>query len=255
MGLPFFACQYLTDPSGLIGFKLKKEWLTYYTKIPDDLEIVIGVDPAISEKSSADYFAMAILGYSRTERKIYVLDFVRGHFTFPQQFRHIIEAWRSFKAHRIVVEVNAYQQALVQVLKDAPGIPVTPYKTVKDKYTRIMNISPYFENHNILLKPGMLDFEAEYVQFDKGEHDDLLDALCLGVTDIVDRHWGQRSEYKLQMAIGSVYKSRLSLAMSSREAGTVSTLQNVKPDRKPLIPTGPKELCWTCGRQKGTCKH
>ena len=217
MGTIRFNAQYRCDPSGYSGNKLKIEWInkTFYRSLPDNLdEVVIGVDPTITERTGGDYFAMATVGYSEKENLIYAMDFYRAHLTFPEQLQAIAETWRLKKAQRIIIESVAYQKALAQGVQGM-GLPVIPYKTVKDKTTRVMAISPYFENHMIRVKEDADEFIHEYVQFDKGDHDDLLDALTLAVTDIIDRHTERIPEHHPIIEFSQVFKSRIPEMSSS----------------------------------------
>ena len=95
------------------------------------------------------------------------------------------------------------------------GLPVIPYKTITDKTTRVMAISPYFENHMVRCKEDQDEFIHEYVQFDKGDHDDLLDALTLAVTDIIDRHTQRAMEHHPIIEFGQLFKSRIPEMSSS----------------------------------------
>src|SRR6267143_473125 len=211
LGTVRFNAMYRSDPSGYSGNKLKIEWIknTFYRSLPDKLdEIVIGVDPAITERTGGDYFAMATVGYSEKENLIYAMDFFRAHLTFPEQLAAIAETWKMKRAQRIIIESVAYQKALAQGVQGM-GLPVIPYKTITDKTTRVMNISPYFENHMIRVKEDQDEFIHEYVQFDKGDHDDLLDALTLAVTDIIDRHTQRIPEHHPIIDFATVFKSKL----------------------------------------------
>jgi len=211
MGVVLFNCQFRCDVSGLVGNKLRQEWLKYYTdppKLESFDEIVIGVDPAIRVKESADYFAMATVGYSATEGKMYVLDFFRAHIPYPKQLWQITEHYRTYRPLRILLEVTGYQEALAQGLEES-FLPIIPVKPVPDKSTRILKISPYFEQGRILVKQDMIDFIGEYVQFDQGEHDDLLDALAYAVQDIVDRHSNRVIEHMPLIGFAQVFKSKL----------------------------------------------
>jgi predicted phage terminase large subunit-like protein len=198
---------------------------------------------------------MATVGYSEKENLIYAMDFYRAHLTFPEQLAAIAETWKVKRASRIIIESTAYQKALAQGVQGM-GLPVVPYKTLQDKVTRVLNISPYFENHMIRCKEDQDEFIHEYVQFDKGDHDDLLDALTLAVQDIIDRHVSQRFDYHPLVALGHVFKSRIMLPVSAREANTLSLMQG-KSTTKPIMANRERIVCLTCGLEKGkgSCKH
>ena len=265
MGTVRFNAQYRCDPSGYAGRKLKIEWLkdNWYRTLPEGLEIVMGVDPAISKANNRDYCAIAVCGYSKAENKIYAIEFRRGHYDFPEQLALITDIWQAHRASRIIVEAVSYQSALAQALTGT-GLPVIPCKTVKDKITRIMNISPYFENRTIKCKEDQDDFIEEYVKWD-GEHsahDDLLDALCLATQDILDRWFIERGKYMPMLALGQVYKSQIPESAlfpngpgNSYESNIRVSVNHPLPETTKALSYGKGELCWSCGRQKGTCVH
>ena len=62
----------------------------------------------------------------------------------------------------------------------------------------------------------MDDFIHEYTQFDKGDHDDLLDSLTLAVQDIIERHTQRMPEIHPKIGFGTVFKSRLPAVPSSQ---------------------------------------
>lgn len=208
IGTPIFNCQYLCDPKGLIGRLLRLEWLEpYYDVPPGDLEIVQGVDVALSEKETADYTAIATVGYSPSLKTIFLLDMWRGHVDFPSQIQMILQQAQIWKPTRIIVEINAYQKALYQVLRETM-LPIITRQTVKDKVMRILAMSPYFESKKLLVRRSQEDFISEYLQFPDAEHDDMLDALEFAVTDIVARRWAGSLEYHPVSVLGKVWKPK-----------------------------------------------
>jgi predicted phage terminase large subunit-like protein len=263
LGTIRFNAMYRSDPSGYSGNKLKIEWLKpFYRDLPDNLdEVVLAVDPAITERTGGDYFALATIGYSAKENLIYAMDFYRAQLTFPEQLATIVETWKAKRASRIIIESVAYQKSLAQAVQGM-GLPVVPYKTVKDKVTRVLNISPYFENHTIKCKSDQDDFIHEFTQFDKGDHDDLLDAFTLGVQDILDRRFLERGQYTPQIMMETVYKSAIPESArypvgpgTSYESPFLVGIKHSDPSASKGLSFKPGELCWTCGRLKGTCQH
>ena len=58
----------------------KQEYFQKYEVLPQDLEVVTFVDPAISQKQEADNTAIVTIGLHRQSNNIYVLDTDYGHF-------------------------------------------------------------------------------------------------------------------------------------------------------------------------------
>ncbi len=191
VGTPVFNCQYLCDPSGLVGKLLKETWLEpfYEPPLPPDLETVQGVDLAWTEEEANDYTAIATVGYSPSTHTMYLLNIERRHIALPEQMEWLVDQYPTWKPWRMIVESNALQGLLiVRPLLKQTMLPIIPRETVKKKHVRINAMGPYFETKRLMVRRDQHDFISEYVQFPDGEHDDMLDALELVVGDIVARH-------------------------------------------------------------------
>ena len=183
-GTILFDREKQNDPSGMRGSLLKKDWLNYYTEIPIEFRYVYqGVDLAISDSPDADFFVIATIGIDH-HNNIYVLPFFRNRLGFPEQVTTVQQYFNMYRPIKVFVEKNAYQLALSQHLISTTDIPVVPVQTTKDKVTRMIALSPYFQNGRIKIKESFHDFITEYLHFPKGEHDDMLDALDLAMSDI-----------------------------------------------------------------------
>lgn len=199
LGTLIFNCEYQNDPSGLEGRILKGEWLKFWDELPPlkELSVYQSWDLAISEEPDADYTACCTFARHRTTGKIYILEWFRDRIDFPSQVAAVQKEYAMAKRlygrpKSVFIEENAYQKALVQQVRLLGGIPVVGVKTNRNKEEKITAFSPWFENGTVLLKRDGLhvdEFIAEYLQFPEGAHDDMLDALVLGVTKALQ---GQR---------------------------------------------------------------
>ncbi len=199
LGTPIFNDQYLCDPSGLVGKLLKLEWLEpyYNPPIPGDLEIVQGIDLAISEKETADYTAIVTVGYSPAVQKIYVLDIWRGQVDFPTQIKTIVSKAADYHPKAIVIETNVYQKVLATQLQASTLLPIMGKVTVRDKVQRILgSLSPHFESKHLVVRRDMADFISEYLEFPDSTHDDMLDALEFAVSYIADSVWNKLAQWQ-----------------------------------------------------------
>lgn len=182
-GSVLFEREKQNDPSGMKGRFFNKEWLQYYKEIPQLRMIIQGVDLAISEDPDSDFFVIATIGLD-LKNNIYLLDYIREHYTFDQQVQAIKRGYEIWKPVQIFIEKNAYQQALAQHLKHITMLPIVPIHTTNDKITRMLGLSPYFEQRRFYIRETMVEFEKEYLHFPKGEHDDILDAIDFAMTEI-----------------------------------------------------------------------
>lgn len=159
--------------------RIKREWLRYDDRPPQDLKISMGVDLAISEKATADYTAAAVLGRDR-DGVIYVLDIQRLRTSFSQQkdFIHqIAEKWRPAV---IGIEDVAYQKAMVQEIAAGTTHNVRGIKPDKDKISRFAPLEGRYELGQVVHLRGLPpDFERELLAFPMADHDDMIDAMSI----------------------------------------------------------------------------
>lgn len=183
-----FKQKFLCSPQAITGNLLKAEWLHYWDPAADppdveDLEIRMGVDPAISQKDSADDSAIVTCGYDRSGRKVYEMDTWAEKVDFPELLQMIIRKAEYWHPTKIMVEENAYQASIRQALAKTSNLPIVGVKTHKDKVTRMLALSPHFEAGRLLLKRTNIKLVSQYLDFPHGRHDDTLDALELCVHD------------------------------------------------------------------------
>ena len=148
--------------------------------------IYAGVDPAISQKSTADFFVMITIGIDHINN-IYILDIIREHLTFDKQIEMINRKHNEWQPDIIGIEKVAYQEALIQHLrKEYPEIKIHEIQTVKDKVSRAYNRSGLFENGKVFVRRDMHLFVDELVLFPDAQHDDQFDAFdfALDVAEI-----------------------------------------------------------------------
>lgn len=185
------------DPSGMKGQFLKVDWLHYYDwkDLPplEDLTFFIGGDLAISEREKADDTVFTLAGYHKPMHRIYYIDSVAGQWDFPTQQEKLKEAYTTWglqgmRAHKVLIENNVYQAALAQQIQKDTWIPAMGVRTSLDKVSKMISISPHFENGSVVLRKtelcGVPQLRQQWTQFPFGEHDDRLDSLALIILHI-----------------------------------------------------------------------
>lgn len=147
--------------------------------------IYMGVDPAISQKSSSDFFCICVIGIDGAGN-IYVLDVVRERLTFDRQIQIIKRKHNEWRPDIVGIEKVAYQEALIQhIRQEYPEMRIQEIQTVKDKVSRAYNRSGLFENGKVFIRKDMHLFIDEFVLFPDAQHDDQFDAFDFAL-DVAD---------------------------------------------------------------------
>lgn len=205
-----FKREFLASFDAMHGVALQGAWLHYWTTgksdpqgqtetirqyLTDDgkynLDLYIGIDPAISLSDRADHFAMAVIGITKDRVQGFLLDTYLGRLDFPDQL-DLIQTWLlKWRPQYIGIESNAYQRVLAQQAARLDGFPnIVPVMSRGQKNERILSMSPVFKTGKIRIHQTQKDFIEQWVQFDpekKNQDDDLLDAveIALGVAGVL----------------------------------------------------------------------
>ena len=182
MGSIFFNSQYFNDPSGMKGQIFEYDWFQWYeeSEVPTFDRIYIGVDPASKQTEYADYFAMVVIGITKTG-DIYILDAYQGHIAVQSQIDMIQQYFLRYKPISVAIEVNAYQRVLAQHMESLM-VRVQEITTSVDKVTRAFKIQPYLQNRKLYVKKSMKEtLVRQMIQFPNTDRKDLLDALGFAI--------------------------------------------------------------------------
>lgn len=183
------------------------DWIQYYDVIPErkltkygseePWYVCIGVDLAISQKSTADYTAlvpMLKIG-DREHSKYYVLpQIINKRMNFPDTVKACKAMYESYKSVVnvqdivLIIENVGYQDALPQQLKsEGIGKVRTVNPGNNDKRTRLNITSPLIQCGKILFpKEGAEELINQLVNFGVEKHDDLADAFSNVIISISD---------------------------------------------------------------------
>lgn len=180
-----FAAQYMNNPIDEENQLFRPEFLNnHWTQRPARLFVSMTLDPAISEKQAADYFAINVSGMDENYN-IYVLDTLKGHWKVSEQVENIFKMYQKWHPSVVGLEVIAYQKALKGWLEEKmreKGVhfPITELKrnTNESKEFRIKALEPFFREGKVFLASWMSSLKEELLTFPRGKHDDEIDALA-----------------------------------------------------------------------------
>ena len=171
-------------------------WIRTYHEIPADMKrlgVFVGVDLAISEKTTADYTAMVpVLACSRnSELYLYVLpEIVHARMSFPKTCEQIqyldLKLNSKYKMNpEFIIENVAYQDAVVQHF-DKTSIDVEGVRPLGDKRERLNLAATALSDKRVFFPHEASDkLIQELVHFGSEKHDDLADAFSLVILEVM----------------------------------------------------------------------
>ena len=193
VGEYIFSCQYLLDPSPEnenAYFQLA--WFPRYRNRPEILRIYAAIDCALSEKQTADFTSIMVVGVG-DQGRIYVLTVIRGKWDSYETATKMIQVQKDYKPlmwgiqkDMIIRTIGPFLKKMMlepngAILNIQDTIPMT-----KDKMTNARAIQGRARQGLVILPERGIDqpewlqpLEHEIRRFPKGEHDDQIDNLAI----------------------------------------------------------------------------
>lgn len=153
MGVPEFESQYQMNTAAMQGKIFSYDMFAWFEDkdLPESTRDFTGVDLAISQKDTANKFAIRTVHQCPTSRRIYVGEGHAARYSFNEQTRAIREEYGKEDPIIIGIESNAYQAAQSQNLRDQDStMRIRPVFTLKDKVTRAMKLAARCQTGEIL---------------------------------------------------------------------------------------------------------
>ncbi len=180
-----FAQEYQHKPFSEEDAMIKPDWIKECepSQVPDKharLARVLTIDPAASERQTADFTAMTVVDLY-TDGNVYVRA-IRNQRTSPKATAKTIRDLNEIYQPNVV---GIEKGALGLVFRDLlEGLPVTGLNPDKDKVRRLLAVSRFFEAGKVLLVKDIQNGQAlreQLIEFPKGTHDDMVDAIVYAI--------------------------------------------------------------------------
>lgn len=198
IGSTAFASEYLNDPILNESAPIQQHHIRYWDKLPDNLNLVIAVDPAYSDDEKADYKTAVVVGIDSNHNR-YLASYIRTHKptgefidgilnlytqnrgqvtavgipnsgTEKEFFRSVTEKAQSRHIYAPFVELK-------NVFKTGTGT------TIRRKRDRIIAaLQPLFESGKYFIHKNHTEALDELLTIGASRHDDLVDALTYAET-------------------------------------------------------------------------
>lgn len=180
-----FAQEYQHKPFSEEDAIIQPDWIKECepSQVPDKhtrLARVLTIDPAASERQTADFTAM-IVADLYTDGNVYIRA-IRNQRTSPSVTADTVrELDEIYKPQVIGIEKGALGLVFRDLLE---GLPVIGLEPDKDKVRRLLAVSRFFEAGRVYtvknIQNGQL-FREQLIEFPKGTHDDMVDAAAYAV--------------------------------------------------------------------------
>lgn len=181
IGSHAFELAMQNNPKAVTGRVFKK--FQFYRDAPKGLEVFQGVDLAISEEETADYFVIITIGVKPDTQDIFVLDVFRDRLSYTKQVDAIQREAAAWRPLGIAISAVAYEAAMSQNLTAITMLPVKKFppkgQRAIPKHHLILALNVLFENGKVWLREGQGELLRELKDYHEhiGKSPDQIDAL------------------------------------------------------------------------------
>lgn len=157
-------------------------------QLPPLYRIVVAIDPAVTSGENSDETGIVVAGAS-SNGHFYVLEDATMRATPDAWGKRAVQAFRDWKADRIVAEINNGGDMVIMVLRQVDNnVPVTKVHATRGKRVRAEPISALYEQGRVHHVGGFNLLEDQMVSWtpESDESPDRLDALVWALTELKD---------------------------------------------------------------------
>ena len=157
--------------------------------------IVVAIDPAVTSGEQADETGIIVIGFGKTEgvEHGYVLEDLSGRYQPEEWARKAVDAYRRWKADRIIAEVNNGGDMVESTIRVVDrSVAFKQVRATRGKVVRAEPVSALYEKRRVhhvgffhQLEDQMCCFTTDFDKAVMGFSPDRLDALVWGATEML----------------------------------------------------------------------
>mgnify|MGYP001254048200 CR=1 FL=1 len=201
-GIYIFSCQYQNEPVAQEGQEFEWTQWKIEPEIPEHIRrgTIAVLDPAAEDEKGlekTDFSALVIMAADEYgEPWILDIELSRGNETVISDMA--IAAAKKWKIGKLIIEKNGFQKTYKNIIDFKKRGEDLSFKTVPvlssawaSKAQKIRSLVPFSETGGIHIYAGILEkseiweeLKDEASRFPKGRHDDILDAMQMGLSEI-----------------------------------------------------------------------
>lgn len=189
-----FYGQYLNDPLDEEMVEFKRQWFQAFDPSPDlsarlqQVPALISIDPAFRLKQQSDYTGI-VVSKTLPDNSVYILEAKGIRVTPKGLVDEIFDLVNLYgPVYKVLVETVTSQIMLMDLLQDEMRkrnvffvIEEVKPESNEVKAVRIRHLLPHYANRRIFHAPHLTALEEQLIEFPKGAHDDIIDALAYQV--------------------------------------------------------------------------
>lgn len=200
MWAAMFQAMYMGDPVNEWGWDFNINQFDYYEKweifdnywvnYTKDLQVMTFIDPAISQKQTADKTAIVTVWLDKKNNNVYIIDVTAGKFLPDEIINHTFRIIDTFKPQKVGIETNQFQKMLeIELRKEMRkrnNFFVLEWQTSSmNKEAKIRTVlQNRYNNASILHQKrgiNIPELEWQLLKFPNWKHDDMIDSLAMAV--------------------------------------------------------------------------
>lgn len=183
-GSYIFSSQYMLTPLNNDDAIFKDEWFKEYEEKDlkgKRLNTFLTIDPAISQKETADYTAMTVSSID-SDGNIYIRKYKEARLSPQEILDMAFELSDEYDLMKIGIESVAYQKSLIFFMRQQMRarhnmLSIVELKADRDKVRRAHGLQPYLENGMFFIKKDMTRLKQQMLEFPFSKNDDLVDTV------------------------------------------------------------------------------
>lgn len=196
-----FMKEKMNDPVGVSNHY----WNNDLFKIgePDALtHFILYVDPAVTTSTRSDQTGLAVIAYSYSLKKAVVLKAYGVRKEGEELRGEVLSLLEQFdRITNVVVESNQGGNTWVHILHDLPGVKLDTKHTKENKEAKFARALGYYQRGDVFHADRFPELETEMRMFPKYKHDDIADAVVMGLHVFFDQFSKPKTQSRPATAI------------------------------------------------------
>lgn len=182
-----FSREYLLERISPDTAPLRREWLRYWEKLPEDRDYFcfMAIDPSISKEETADHTGISVVKVD-CDNNWYLVELVKKRLNPIELINEAYNLYAKWHPLCIGLETVVFQKVLLYWILEENNkrgiiLPIKEIKSTRAKNERIMGLQPRMESGKLHIHPTMLALTTEVEKFrlEVDGSDDCLDSLAM----------------------------------------------------------------------------